>query len=66
MALAVRGVDENNVLIHHSDRGTQPGLNRSSQQLTSSQGIGVVVANARSGVAERGLWRAAVVAEARP
>jgi putative transposase len=31
MAAAIRGVDEHSVLIHHSDRGSQPRLKRSSQ-----------------------------------
>jgi transposase InsO family protein len=35
MAAAIRGVGEDSVLIHHSDRGSLPELNRSSQQCRS-------------------------------
>jgi transposase InsO family protein len=36
MALAQRGSGADVQLVHHSDRGSQPGLNRSSQQLSVS------------------------------
>ena len=32
MALHLRGPGADVALLHHSDRGSQPGLNRSSQQ----------------------------------
>ncbi len=35
MALAQRGAGADVALVHHSDRGSQPGLKRSSQQCLS-------------------------------
>jgi len=52
-------------LIHHSDQGSQPGLNRSSQQRVGAVKVSVTGdGRRRGGIADRGI--AAVVAEARP
>jgi putative transposase len=52
-------------LIHHSDQGSQPGVNRSSQQRVGAVKISVTGdGRRRGGIADRGV--AAVVAEARP
>jgi transposase InsO family protein len=47
MALHLRGPGADVALVHHSDRGSQPGLNRSSQQCVR----GVNVRSARDGCA---------------
>jgi len=39
MALHQRGPGADVALVHHSDRGSQPGLNRSSQQLSVREPI---------------------------
>jgi putative transposase len=52
-------------LVHHSDQGSQPGLNRSSQQRVGAVKVSVTGdGRRRGGIADRGV--AAVVAEARP
>ena len=53
-------------LVHHSDQGSQPGLNRSSQQCVREMNLGTAgdgCAGVRGGTRWRGV---AVVAEARP
>jgi hypothetical protein len=53
-------------LVHHSDQGAQPGLNRSSQQCVCEMNLetaGDCSAGVRGGTRWRGV---AVVAEARP
>jgi putative transposase len=54
-------------LIHHSDQGSQPGLNRSSQKCVREMNLGIA-GDGCTGVRRGGLgWGgAAVVAEARP
>jgi putative transposase len=52
-------------LVHHSDQGGQPGLNRSSQRRVGAVKVSVTGdGRRRGGIADRGV--AAVVAEARP
>jgi hypothetical protein len=68
MALWLRGPGADVALVHHSDRGSQPGLNRSSQQCVGEMNLRI----ASDGCAGLGrgdsVWGggAAVVAEARP
>jgi len=64
MAIGLRGPGADFDLVHHSDRGSQPGLNRSSQQCafkeeTTGPSREIVLAPGTAG-------EAAVVAEARP
>ena len=54
-------------LVHHSDRGSQPGLNRSSQQCVGDRTVGMASDGCACAVPQRLVWGdAAVVAEARP
>jgi putative transposase len=64
MALARRRPDRG--LIHHSDQGCQPGLNRSSQQCLCRGLYGSAGDGARAEGKRGWLGDAAVVAEARP
>jgi putative transposase len=65
MALHQRGPGADVELVHHSDRGSQPGLNRSSQQRVGAVKVSVSGDDRRrGGIADRGV--AAVVAQARP
>ena len=61
MALHQRRPGADVQLVHHSDRGSQPGLNRSSQQCVGGVTVGIAPA-----ARQRGCGDAAVVAEARP
>jgi putative transposase len=67
MALHLRGPGADVALVHHSDRGSRPGLNRSSQQCVREMNLGIA-GDGCTGVRRGGLgWGgAAVVAEARP
>ena len=62
MALQRRDAGADVQLVHHSDRGSQPELNRSSQH----RAIGESTVASEAGLEGRGLPRVAVVAEAEP
>jgi len=67
MALGYRGAGADVELIHHSDRGSQLGLNPSSQQCVGERDCTDGRRRLRVGrAAETCLGDAAVVAEARP
>jgi putative transposase len=67
MALTRRQAGADVDLIHHSDAGSQPGLNRSSQQCVRERTVWMASDGCAWTVPQRRVWGgAAVVAEARP
>jgi putative transposase len=67
MALHQRGPGADVALVHHSDRGSQAGLNRSSQRCFGEGTVGMASAACAWVLPQRLGWGgAAVVAEARP